>query len=226
VETVAHLARLIDHTLLTPDAGPEDIRRLCDEGRSRGFGAVCVNSLWVPLAADLLAASGVRVASVCGFPLGASSTRAKAAEAMEALREGAREVSMVISIGDAKAGRWDRVEEDVSIVADGVHAADGVLKVILECALLADAEKEKAAHRAAVGGADLVTTSTGFLDGSTRLEDVALLRQEVGAGVGVQASGDIRTVGRARALLAAGASRLGTSFGIRILEEAAGRDGG
>jgi deoxyribose-phosphate aldolase len=226
MSSAAYIASFIDHTLLKPEAGPEQIRRLCEEARRWAFAAVCVNPVWVPLAADLLAGSGVRVASVCGFPLGANPTAVKVFEAGEALREGAAEIDMVMSIGDAKAGRWGRVMEDVAAVAQRVHEADGVLKVILECGLLTDTEKEQAARNAVRAGADFVKTSTGFLAGGATVEDVALLRRVVGTAVGVKAAGGIRTLGQARAMLAAGASRLGTSSGVRIVEEAAAGEHG
>ena len=218
---VDSIAAFIDHTLLKPEAGPDAIGRLCEEARRYRFAAVCVNPIWVPLAADLLADTPVRVDSVCGFPLGATPTPVKVFEAAQAMRDGAREVDMVISIGDAKAARWGRVQEDIAGVATRVHESDGLLKVILECGLLTQPEKEEGARRAAAAGADFVKTSTGFLAGGATVEDVALLKRVVGAGVGVKAAGGIRSLGQARAMLAAGASRLGTSSGVRIMEEAA-----
>ncbi len=223
MQPIESIAGFIDHTLLKPEAGPDAIGRLCQEARRYRFAAVCVNPIWVPLAADQLADTPVRVASVCGFPLGATPTSVKAFEAEQAMRDGAREIDMVISIGDAKTGRWGRVQEDIASVAARVHDGNGLLKVILECGLLTDLEKEEAARRAVAGGADFVKTSTGFLAGGATVEDVALLKRVVGAHTGVKAAGGIRTLGQARAMLAAGASRIGTSSGVRIMEEAEAR---
>ncbi len=218
------LARSIDHTLLKAEATSARIVKLCEEARRWGFAAVCVNPVWVELAAAELRDSGVAVATVCGFPLGASLTRTKVEEAGAAVAAGASEVDMVQQIGLAVEGRWEAVEADVRSVAEAVHAAGATLKVILECGLLDDAAKERAARAAAAAGADFVKTSTGFLAGGATVHDVALLRRAVGDGVGVKASGGIRTLGQARAMLAAGATRLGTSSGVRIMEEA--RQGG
>ncbi len=214
------LARSIDHTLLKAEATSEDIVRLCREAREWGFAAVCVNPVWVGLAVAELEGSGVGVATVCGFPLGASLTPVKVDEAERAVTSGAAEVDMVQQIGWAVEGRWDAVEEDIRAVASAVHAGGAVLKVILECGLLTDDAKERAARAAVAAGADFVKTSTGFLAGGATIHDVALLRKAVGGATGVKASGGIRSLGQARAMLAAGATRLGTSSGVRIMEEA------
>ncbi len=214
------LARSIDHTLLRAEATSEDIVTLCREARKWRFAAVCVNPVWVELAVAELEGSEVGVAAVCGFPLGASLTPVKVAEAARAVTSGAAEIDMVQQIGLAVEGRWDAVGEDVRAVAGAVHAGGAVLKVILECGLLSDDAKERSARVAVAAGADFVKTSTGFLAGGATIHDVALLRKVVGEAAGVKASGGIRSLGRARAMLAAGATRLGTSSGVRIMEEA------
>jgi deoxyribose-phosphate aldolase len=225
VETPAAgvVARLIDHTLLKPDATPEPVRRLCAEARANCFAAVCVNPVWVALAAGELAGSEVVVASVAGFPLGASLPGVKAAEAARAIADGAREVDMVVNVGALKAARHAAVEEDVRGVADTCRATGALLKVIIEAALLDDEEKVRACAIAKLAGAAFVKTSTGFGPGGATAADVALMRRTVGAGVGVKAAGGIRDWASAKAMIAAGASRIGTSSGVRIVEEAAGR---
>lgn len=209
------LARTIDHTWLKPDATATQIEALCREAIRYGFHAVCVNSYWVPLAAERLRGSGVKVAAVVGFPLGAGLTAAKAAEAREAVKAGASELDMVLNVGALKSGRPDDVRRDIRAV---VEAADGALvKVILETGLLTGEEKVAACRLAVEAGAHFVKTSTGFGPGGATVEDVALLRRTVGPRVGVKASGGIRDAEAARRMLAAGASRLGTSSGVAIV---------
>ncbi len=217
---LAELARTIDHTLLRPEAGPEAIDTLCREAMQWGFAAVCVNPCWVPRAARLLDGSGVAVATVCSFPLGAGLPEAKAAEAAAAVAAGAAEVDMVLNIGLARSGLWDEVERDVAGVVRAAAGGGALVKVILECGLLQDDQKQEAARRAVAAGAAFVKTSTGFLAGGATVHDVALLKRVVEGRAQVKASGGIRSLGQARAMLAAGASRLGTSSGVAIMEEA------
>jgi deoxyribose-phosphate aldolase len=213
----ASVARLIDHTLLRPEATPAQVRALCREAREHAFAAVCVNPIWVRTCAAELADSGVAVASVAGFPLGASVAEVKAAEAAAAVADGAREVDMVIGIGALKAGEHRLVERDVAAVVDACRPGGALVKVIIEAALLTDEEKARAAAIAKLAGAGFVKTSTGFGPGGATVEDVALLRRVVGPGVGVKAAGGIRDWPAARAMVAAGASRIGTSSGPAIL---------
>lgn len=219
------LARAIDHTLLKPDATAGRIEALCQEAVRYGFHAVCVNSFWVPLAADLLKGTPVKVAAVVGFPLGASLTAVKAVEAREAVKAGATELDMVLNVGALKSGRHADVLQDIRAV---VEAADGALvKVIIETGLLTQEEKVVACRLAVDAGAHFVKTSTGFGPGGATVEDVALMRKTVGPHVGVKASGGIRDAKAARDMLAAGANRLGTSSGIAIVAgQAAGTAGG
>ena len=226
--TPQELARLIDHTALKPDTTEARIRTLCEEARRYGFAAVCVNPCYVPLAAELLQGSEVAVCTVVGFPLGANRTAIKAAEAEQAIRDGAAELDMVLNIGFLKSGRLWEVLEDIHAVVDVARAArppagrDRILvKVILETALLTDAEKETACRLALEAGADFVKTSTGFAGGGATVEDVALMRRVVGDRMGVKASGGIRTRAQAEALVAAGASRLGTSAGVALIQDTA-----
>ncbi len=210
----ADLARLIDHTLLRPAATDEEILRLSAEAVRFSFAAVCVNPRHVPLAVSALRGSPVLVAAVAGFPLGASLPVLKAHEAEEAVRQGAREIDMVLSVGDLVAGRSDRVRADIATVRRAVP--DAVLKVILECALLTDDQKRTAALLSVEAGADFVKTSTGFVGGATAA-DVRLLREAVGPRIGVKASGGIKTREQALAMVEAGASRIGTSSGVAIV---------
>jgi deoxyribose-phosphate aldolase len=214
------IAALIDHTLLRPEAAGEQIRTLCREAREFGFAAVCVNPYWVPLAAAELAACPVRVGTVVGFPLGASTTGIKVAETEEAVRSGAREIDMVLNIGELRAGHLSAVRGDIQAVADAAHAGRAILKVILETALLSDTEKRHACEAAREAAADFVKTSTGFGPGGATAADVELLRHAAGPSMGVKASGGIRTLADACRMLAAGATRLGTSSGVQIVREA------
>lgn len=220
IDSFADLARAIDHTLLKPEAGPDAIDQLCAEAREWGFAAVCVNPYWISRAADALAGSPVAVASVCGFPLGATSTESKRSEAVRAVEDGATEVDMVLNLGLAHADLWEEAEKDMAAVVGAARDGGAVVKVILECGLLDDAQKEEAALRAVAAGAAFVKTSTGFLSGGATVHDVALLARTVAGRARVKASGGIRSLGQARAMLASGASRLGTSSGVAIMEEA------
>lgn len=213
------IARMIDHTLLKPDATPQQIAQLCAEAREYGFAAVCVNPVHVAQAAALLAGSAVVVCSVAGFPLGANGTAAKVFETRQAIADGAREIDMVISIGHLKAGDDDHVRDDIRSVVEAAHAGGALCKVIIETALLTDDEKRRACLLAVDAGADFVKTSTGFASGGATVEDVALMRTVVGERARVKAAGGIRTLADARAMIAAGADRIGTSSGVAIVRE-------
>lgn len=214
--TAAELARLIDHTLLKPEATEAQVRKLCQEAREHHFMSVCVNPYWVPLCAELLQGSDVKVCTVIGFPLGANRTAIKAAEATDAIAQGATEVDMVINVGALKAGQVDAVESDIRAV---VEAARGkaLVKVIIETALLTDDEKVKACELAKAAGADFVKTSTGFGPGGAQVADIALMRKTVGPDMGVKASGGVRDYETTVAMVRAGATRIGASAGISIV---------
>jgi deoxyribose-phosphate aldolase len=215
------LSPLIDHTLLKAEATGAQVEALCAEALEHGFASVCVNPLWVPLAASLLKGSPVRTCTVVGFPLGATALRAKAFEAETALREGAQEVDMVLAIGAAKAGDWVTVRQDFDAVRLAV-SAPALVKVILETCLLSEAEKIQACELAVEAGLDFVKTSTGFSTGGATTADVALMRRTVGCGVGVKASGGIRTYEVALQMVLAGATRLGLSASIAVVQGGAG----
>jgi len=222
------IARLIDHTLLKPEATPAQVEKLCAEARRYGFATVCINPVYVKLAAEKLEGSGVAVCAVAGFPLGATSTEAKVCEARQALTDGASEIDMVIHVGALKAGNHARVQEDIAAVAAACHKDNALLKVIIETVLLDDTEKVIACQLAQNAGADFVKTSTGFArplansgrsSGAT-VEDVQLMRQTVGAKMGVKAAGGIRSYADALAMIKAGATRIGVSAGVQIVEQA------
>jgi len=216
------LARFIDHTLLRPDATAEEIDRLCEEAREHGFAAVCVNPYWARRAASNLRGSDVRVASVIGFPLGASAPEIKALEARRAIRDGAREIDMVINVGALKSGLRDVVLADIEKVADACHEAGAILKVIIEAALLTDEEKVVASHLAQEAKADFVKTSTGFGPGGATVSDVLLMRETVGPDMGIKAAGGIRTAEDVEDMIAAGATRIGASAGVAIVSGGTG----
>ena len=218
---VRALASLIDHTLLRPEATRAQVEQLCDEALQAGFAAVCVNPAWAPVAAQRVRSSGVRVATVVGFPFGATSTVAKRAEAEAAILAGAQEVDMVMNVGAMRSGDLERVEYDIRGVVELCHAAGVIVKVILENAYLTDAEKVAACEIAKRAGADFVKTSTGFGPHGATEADVRLMRQAVGPAMGVKAAGGIRTLSDALRMLQAGATRLGTSASLSILAEAA-----
>lgn len=213
------LASYIDHTMLKADATEEIIARYCREAKEQGFASVCVNSANIPFIVQELAGSEVKACSVVGFPLGAMSTAAKAFEAQQAVADGAQEIDMVINIGAAKQGRWDRVGADIQAVVAAAKPA--LVKVIIETCLLTDQEKVKACQAAEKAGAAFVKTSTGFSSGGATIEDVKLMRETVGDRLGVKASGGIRTPEFAQALLEAGASRLGAGDGMKLLKKEA-----
>ncbi len=210
------LAGLIDHTLLKPEATEADIKRMCEEAIKYKFKSVCVNTHYVPLVSRLLAGSGVLTCGVVGFPLGAMTSRAKADETSDAIKNGANEIDMVINIGALKSGDWNIVKKDIEGVV-GVARNRALVKVILETSLLTDEEKIKACTIAKMAGADFVKTSTGFNKGGATVEDIKLMRQVVGPKMGVKASGGVRDEETARAMIAAGATRIGTSSGINIV---------
>lgn len=217
------LAQYIDHTLLTPDAKAEDIDQLCAEAEQFRFASVCINPTWVKRAATNLRGTGVPVCTVIGFPLGATTTEVKAMEARKALRDGAREIDMVINVGALKSGESDVVFDDITRVVDAAHEVGAVCKVILETALLTDEEKVIASALAKRARADFVKTSTGFGPGGATVYDVALMRETVGPEMGVKASGGVRTADDAEDMIAAGATRIGASAGVQIV---GGSDGG
>jgi deoxyribose-phosphate aldolase len=211
-------AKYIDHTVLKPETTRETVARFCDEARRFGFAAVCVNPCWVPFAKDKLAGTGVKVATVIGFPLGASTSATKAFEARDARAHGADELDMVLDIGALKDGRDDVVERDIRAVVEA--AAGAPVKVILETSALTDGEKVRACTLAKRAGAAFVKTSTGFGKGGATVEDVRLMKAAVGEGVQVKASTGVKTRDDADRLIAAGATRLGTSAGPAIVQGA------
>ena len=213
------VAALIDHTLLKPESTPGDIDRLCDEALIHCFSTACVNPCWVPLAARRLEQSPVRVCTVVGFPLGANATVVKLHEAGIARQQGAEEIDMVMNIGALRAGDYHLVHKDIADVADVVHHGGGILKLILETSLLDDDEKVKACRLAMEAGADFVKTSTGFSNAGATVHDVRLMRQTVGDRIDVKAAGGIRSLSSLREMVAAGASRIGTSASVQIIGE-------
>lgn len=217
--TRSELARMMDHTLLKPDATAADIDRVVAEALRLTTASVCVNPCWVPRVAHALAGSPVKTCTVIGFPLGATTTRAKVAEATEAVAAGADEVDMVINIGALKGGDDTLVEADIAAVAQAAHDGGAILKVIIETCLITDDEKRRACELSQKAGADFVKTSTGFSTGGATVADVALMRSIVGDALGVKASGGIRTLADALAMVDAGATRLGVSATVSILGE-------
>ena len=216
------IPQLIDHTLLRPDATRADIERLCLEARQHKFCSVCVNPTWVALARQLVEGSGVRVCCVAGFPLGAQLPETKALEARAAIRQGAEEIDMVINVGALKSGDDALVLQDIRSVVEACREGNARCKVILETALLTGEEKRRACEIAVKARADFVKTSTGFSSGGASVEDVTLMSRIVrDKGLGVKASGGIRTLADLRRMVEAGATRIGTSSGIKILQEAA-----
>ena len=217
--TPGELARLIDHTLLRPGATQQDIETLCREAVEYRFGAVCVNPAWVPLAAAMLKGSGVAVCAVVAFPLGATTADVKAYEARRAIANGAREIDGVMNIGALKSGNLDEFRRDIEAVTVSCREGGVLSKVIIEAALLTDDEKVSACVIAQAAGADFVKTSTGFGPGGATVADVALMRRVVGSGMGVKASGGIRDLTKTLEMVAAGATRIGTSAGVRIVRD-------
>ena len=218
--TRSQVARLIDHTLLRPEATAADIRQLCAEARQYGFASVCVNPYWVPLAAHELLGTPVKVCTVIGFPLGASATDIKVAETEAAIRAGAQEVDMVLNVGELRGAGDEAVRRDIEAVAAAAHHLGAIVKVILETALLDDAQKAAACRISKLAGADFVKTSTGFSTAGATVEDVALMRQAVGPDTGVKASGGVRTLADLEKMVAAGATRIGASSSVKIVQAA------
>lgn len=218
VQAASDVAKLIDHTQLKPEASRDQIRELCMEAREFGFASVCVNPFWVPFCADLLASSDVAVCTVVGFPLGANRTTTKVAETEDACRNGATEIDMVINIGALKGGELEVVADDIAAVTEAAHAKDAIVKTIIEAALLSDEEKVEACTAAKAVGADFVKTSTGFGPSGATVHDVALMRRVVGADIGVKAAGGVRNFEDAQQMVQAGATRIGASAGIAIVQ--------
>ncbi len=214
--TKKNIAGMIDHTLLKQDASEAQIAKICEEALEYHFASVCVNPGYVAQCAEALKGSGVEVCTVIGFPLGATTSASKAFEAKDAIANGATEVDMVINVGKVKSGNWDFVKDDIAAV---VAAADkkAVVKVIIETCLLTDEEKVKVCELAKEAGADFVKTSTGFSKWGAKPEDVALMRKTVGPDMGVKASGGIHNLEEALSMIEAGASRLGCSAGIAVV---------
>lgn len=215
------VAAWIDHTLLKPEATPEQIEKLCAEARRYSFASVCVNPIYVPQASRALQGGPVLVCTVVGFPLGATLSAAKAEEARLSIAEGAREIDMVVPIGMLKGGQWQAVSDDIRRIVEVSHGGGAIVKVILEMALLTRTEKITGCLLSQAAGADFVKTSTGFGPGGATLEDVELMRRVVGPELGVKAAGGVRSLADALAMLKVGATRLGTSAGAKIVEEAA-----
>ena len=218
----AGVASMIDHTLLKPDATRANIEELCREAAQFKFATVCVNPTWVALAAKLLAGTGVGVCSVVGFPLGATTPDVKGYKTRRAIFDGAREVDMVINVGALKSGDLRVVECDIEAVTTPCREAGALSKVIIEAALLTDDEKITACTLAKAAGADYVKTSTGFASGGATAADVALMRRVVGAEMGVKAAGGVRDLEGMKAMIAAGATRVGASAGVKIVQQSRG----
>ncbi|MBC8104280.1 MAG: deoxyribose-phosphate aldolase [Cytophagales bacterium] len=217
--TASEFARYIDHTLLKPDSTRRECIRICEEARDAGFAAACILPAWVADAADVLEGSGVAVCTVVGFPHGIAPPQAKASETAIVVADGATEVDMVLNISALKSGSDVLVMSDIEAVVEAAQTGGAIVKVILECALLTDDEKRRAARFCLEAGADFVKTSTGFAASGATLDDVRLLRQIVGEEAGVKAAGGIRGLSNALAMIEAGASRLGTSSGLALLQE-------
>jgi len=223
IQSVASIAKYIDHTLLKPDATESQIAQLCGEAAEHGFKSVCVNPVWVRRAAELLRGSGVLVCTVVGFPLGATVRDIKALEARRAIRDGAKEIDMVINIGALKGGDDEAVFKDIRAVVDACDDGRALCKVIIETALLTDEEKVRACVAARRARADFVKTSTGFASGGATAADVALMARVVAdARMGVKASGGVRSLADLETMVGAGATRIGASAGIKIMKEAGG----
>ncbi|MGD7044024.1 deoxyribose-phosphate aldolase [Jeotgalibacillus proteolyticus] len=212
-----NIAKMIDHTLLKPEATKEQVTALCEEASEHGFISVCVNPAWVRLSSEILHKTDVKVCTVIGFPLGASATETKAFETKQAIEDGASEVDMVINIGALKSGQYEEVQQDIQAVT---AAAKGkaLTKVIIETSLLTDEEKVIACELAVKAGADFVKTSTGFSTGGATIEDIQLMRKTVGPDIGVKASGGVRSTEDAANMVKAGATRIGASSGVKILQ--------
>jgi deoxyribose-phosphate aldolase len=221
-EAARQVARYIDHTLLKPDATRDEILKICEEGARYGFASVCINPIWVREAACALRGSGVKVCTVIGFPLGANAPDTKSFEARRAIFDGASELDMVINVGALKSGDNDLALRDIRGVVGVAHEVGHVCKVIIETALLTDDEKIRACVLSKEAGADFVKTSTGFSKGGATVADIALMRRVVGGEMGVKASGGVKDLKQAQDMIRAGATRIGASVGVKIMQEAAG----
>lgn len=215
-----NISSYIDHTLLKPEATTEQITKLCADAAEYNFASVCVNPTYVALANRLLANSDVQVCTVVGFPLGAHVTAVKVFETEQATSDGATEIDMVINIGALKEGNHSLVEQDIAAVVSAAHNQNAICKVIIETALLTDNEKVTACKLAQNAGADFVKTSTGFSSGGATVSDVALMRQTIGPDMGLKAAGGVKSLADAQKMIAAGATRLGASAGVKIVTEA------
>ena len=219
-EADRRIAALIDHTHLRPEATRDEIVRLCDEARRFGFAGVCVNPAWASLCANLLHGTPVKVSTVVGFPLGATLTEVKRAETEMAVKLGAEEIDMVMQVGALRSGDLDQVYLDICAVVEAAHRGGVIVKVILETALLSEEEKIRACVLAKLAGAEFVETSTGFGPAGTSPSDVALMRRVVGGEMGIKAAGGITSFEDLAQMMAAGATRIGSSAGVKILQEA------
>jgi deoxyribose-phosphate aldolase len=224
--SAGEMAQYIDHTLLKPEATLDQIRKLCDEALKYGFASVCVNPVWIGEVAHRLRGSNSKACSVVGFPLGAATGDVKAYEARRAIFDGAREIDMVINIGALKSGLDDIVQQDIRAVVQACHQHDAICKVIIETALLETEEKVKACVLAKEAQADFVKTSTGFSKAGATIEDVALMRRVVGPELGVKAAGGIKSYEDAQKMIEAGATRIGASVGVKIVQAITGSGGG
>lgn len=222
-DMAADMAAMIDHTLLKPDGTEEQVRQLCAEARQFNFASVCVNPTWVPLCADLLRGATPVVCTVVGFPLGATLPEVKAYETERSVAEGACEIDMVINIGALKSRRHTFVLRDITGVVRAAHAGGALVKVIIETALLTDEEKVEACALSQAAGADYVKTSTGFAGGGATVADISLMRRVVSPEMGVKASGGIRSADDATAMIMAGATRIGASAGVKIIQQVGGQ---
>ena len=216
------ISRMIDHTLLRPEATRDQLEALCAEARAHGFATVCVNPTWVRLCAELLRGFDTRVCTVVGFPLGATTPDVKAYEAARAIEDGATELDMVMNVGALRSGDFAHVERDIAAVVEASRRGGAIVKVIIEAALLDDDEKVKACVVAKAACADFVKTSTGFGPGGATVADIALMRKVVGPEMGVKAAGGVRDLKSAQALIEAGADRIGASVGVKIVQESRG----
>jgi len=221
-EAARQVARYIDHTLLRPDATRDEILKICEEGARFGFASVCINPIWVREAACVLRGSGVKVCTVIGFPLGANTPDTKSFEARRAIFDGASELDMVINVGALKSGDYDLALRDITGVVEVAHEVGYICKVIIETALLTDDEKIRACMLSKEAGADFVKTSTGFSKGGATVADIELMRRVVGGEMGVKASGGVKDLKQAQDMIRAGATRIGASVGVKIIQEAVG----
>ncbi|WP_409251416.1 deoxyribose-phosphate aldolase [Bacillus sp. SCS-153A] len=212
-----NIAKMIDHTLLKADSTKDQVTKICEEAKEYNFASVCVNPGWVKYSAELLQGTDVKVCTVIGFPLGATTSETKAFETKDAIEKGATEVDMVINIGALKDGNDDLVKQDIQAVTEAAKGK-ALTKVIIETSLLTDEEKERACRLAVEAGTDFVKTSTGFSTGGATIEDIKLMRKTVGPDIGVKASGGVRSVEDAKNMIEAGATRIGASSGVQIVQ--------